>query len=222
MSLRPDLKVDWCTHDAAKYAVEHWHYSRRMPSSFAKLNKLGVWENGKFIGSLVFSLGSNRNIGAPYRLGCGEICELVRVALTKHKTPTSRIVAIGVRMIYAEYETMRLIVSYAASCEGHIGTLYQAGNWLYIGGVKGGASYCVNGRLMLNRAVDCSGIDKSTLQKVPGTMRYKYIYPLDAEMRAQVEPLRRPYPKRAESIASDASADQAEEGGATPTPALSH
>jgi hypothetical protein len=37
-----DLKVDFCSHEAAKYACEHWHYSRCVPAS--KLIKIGVWE----------------------------------------------------------------------------------------------------------------------------------------------------------------------------------
>ena len=27
---KPTLKLDWCSHEAAKYAVEHWHYSKRI------------------------------------------------------------------------------------------------------------------------------------------------------------------------------------------------
>ena len=42
-----DLKVDWCSYEAAKYAVMHWHYSKTMPAG--KTVKLGVWENGRFI-----------------------------------------------------------------------------------------------------------------------------------------------------------------------------
>ena len=29
MSDKPVLKLDWCSHAAAKYAVEHWHYESR-------------------------------------------------------------------------------------------------------------------------------------------------------------------------------------------------
>ena len=42
-----NLHLDWCSHKAAKYAVEHWHYSKRMPKS--KLVKIGVWENNVFV-----------------------------------------------------------------------------------------------------------------------------------------------------------------------------
>lgn len=169
------------------------------------MNKFGVWECGKFIGVLVFSTGSNKNIGSPYGLSFGGVCELVRVALNKHVTPTSRIIAICLRLLARQYPSIRLVVSYAASEEGHIGTLYQAGGWVFVGDVKGGDSYIVNGRKMLNRAVDCSNIDKSRHKRVKGRMRHKYLMPLDDEMRKQIEPLRKPYPKRVRSVDSDTS-----------------
>jgi hypothetical protein len=46
------------------------------------------------------------------------------------------------------------------------------------------------------------------------------VMPLDAEMRAKILPLAKPYPKRATSIDSDASTDHVEERGAMPTVAL--
>ena len=52
---KPQLKLDWCSHEAAKYAVEHWHYSGRIPPS--KLAKVGVWEDGQFIGAIVYGVG---------------------------------------------------------------------------------------------------------------------------------------------------------------------
>lgn len=45
-----DLKLDWCDRRAAKYAVEHWHYSRSLPSG--KMAKFGVWENRLYLGSI--------------------------------------------------------------------------------------------------------------------------------------------------------------------------
>ena len=32
MSSRPELKIDWATHEAAKYACLHWHYSKTIPT----------------------------------------------------------------------------------------------------------------------------------------------------------------------------------------------
>src|SRR6266545_4204937 len=47
--------------DAAKYAVRHWHYGRSLPCS--KTARLGVWENDKFIGVVVFAWGLTPSCG---------------------------------------------------------------------------------------------------------------------------------------------------------------
>ena len=62
------------------------------------------------------------------------------------------------------------------------------------------------------KTADCIKIE------VPG--KHKYLMPLDSEMRKQLEPLRKPYPKRVGSDTVDTSAVQAGEGGLTPTPTL--
>ena len=52
-----NLHLDWCSYEAAKYAVEHWHYSHSLP--IGKLVKIGVWEDDQFIGAVVFGYGAN-------------------------------------------------------------------------------------------------------------------------------------------------------------------
>jgi len=94
---KAELKLDWCSHEAAKYAVEHWHYSKRLPTG--KMVKVGVWENSEYIGCVLFARGSNNNIGSPYGLKAVECCELVRIALRKHLTSVSRIVAIAIKFL---------------------------------------------------------------------------------------------------------------------------
>ena len=106
-----DLRLDWCSYEAAKYAVEHWHYSRSMVAG--KSSKVGVWEDGKFIGCVVFSRGANNHLGSPYGLEQTDLCELTRVALTRHVAPVSRIVSIAVRMLRKQSPGLRLIVSFA-------------------------------------------------------------------------------------------------------------
>lgn len=57
------LKVAFCSYEAAKYACQNYHYSKTIPAS--KLVKIGVWENEKFIGAVIFGLGANNNLGKP-------------------------------------------------------------------------------------------------------------------------------------------------------------
>jgi hypothetical protein len=49
------LKIDWATPKAAKYACEKWHYTKHLPSASCRV---GVWENDKFIGVVLFGIGA--------------------------------------------------------------------------------------------------------------------------------------------------------------------
>ena len=53
---KADLRIDWASHDAAKFACENWHYSGVIPKS--KLAKFGVWERDVFVGVVVFGVGA--------------------------------------------------------------------------------------------------------------------------------------------------------------------
>ena len=88
-----ELKIDWATHEAAKYAVTHWHYSKSMPPP--PMVHIGAWENKQFIGVVLFSRGANNNMLKPFGLKATEGCELVRVALTDHRTPVTKIIRLS-------------------------------------------------------------------------------------------------------------------------------
>jgi len=200
-----DLRVDWCSYQAAKWAVEHWHYSRAMPKS--KIVHLGVWEDGAFVGCVLFNVSANNNIGKPYGLSMTEVCELVRVALKEHQSPVSQVVTIAVKMLKRQSPGLRLIVSFADPEHGHAGAIYQAMNWLYTGMTTSADEYIVNGKRWHGRALRhekpahlttkqaAAAIDPN-YRTVAGSRKHRYLYPLDRAMRKQIEPLRKPYPKR--------------------------
>jgi hypothetical protein len=230
MSALPVVKLDWCSYAAAKYAVEHWHYSASLPTP--PLVKVGVWEAGHFIGCILFSRGANNNLCHGYGLSITQIAELTRVALTRHQTPTSRLVRIAVRLLVSAAPGLRLLVSYADPNHGHHGGLYQALGWIYDGMTsKDFEAIDASGRRWHSRQVSATGIKRQygALRRVPKHSecvlrpllgKYRYLYPLDVAMRDQIAPLAQPYPKRAASIVVDAFSDQEKEGGATPTAAL--
>jgi hypothetical protein len=217
-AMKPELKIDWATHEAAKYAVENWHYSESMPAG--KLVKVGAWENSKFIGVVLFGRGANNNIGKPYGLEQTAACELVRIALTKHITPVSKIAAIAMRFLKANSPGLRLIISYADPLQGHHGGIYQAGNWIYCGKSSPQAAVIFQGKVMHKRTAQEKFGGIEGMKKSAVTSKHKYLMPLDNEMRKSIMPLAKPYPKRASSESSDTSSLQDEKGGATPTDAL--
>ncbi len=220
MSSRPELKLDWCTHEAAKYAVEHWHYSKSLPAG--KSVKIGAWESGRFIGCVYFSLGANQNIHKPYSLKPVEVCELTRVALGNHANEVSKILALAIKFLKKACPGIRLVVSYADTGQGHHGGIYQACGWPFTGTHGGESNVVVNGRMMHRRqAYSLYGTNlPEGSRNVPKSAKHKYLMPLDDEMRAKIEPLRQPYPKRVRSADSGTSGIQSEGGGATPTRTL--
>lgn len=228
MSSRPELKLDWCSHEAAKYACEKWHYSGSVPTP--PLVKIGAWEGGQFIGCVLFGRGANNNLLRPYGLGVTEGAELVRVALANHLTPVSRV---AIKMLRKANPKLRLIVSHADANEGHHGGIYQAGGWVYAGRTAEDIAYIDRtGRRWHSRMVSPRGVKTvygsrrsvvrpQDCQAVRLKGKHRYLMPLDAEIRAKLLPLAQPYPKRATSIDGDAPANHAGEGGSSPTVALS-
>jgi len=108
--------------------------------SFQRLPKffIGVWEEKKFIGCIIFSRGANANLGTTYGLEKIEVCELTRVALNNHKNTVSKILSLAIKMLKKKEEGLRLIVSYADVNHSHFGVIYQATNWIYTGCQRGG------------------------------------------------------------------------------------
>jgi hypothetical protein len=220
---KADLKIDWATHEAAKYACENWHYSKVLP--VGKLVKVGAWEDGKYIGVVLFGRGANHNMPKPYGLKQDECVELVRVALTKHKTPVSKIMALAMRFLKKTNEGIRLVVSYADLDHGHHGGIYQATNWTYEGVFNEGArqGFLINGRLRHNKSVHSMGVKQSindvkkyldkNAKEIFTKGKHKYLMPLDDEMRVRIMPLAKPYPKRAKQAM--ASCPEAQRQGST-------
>lgn len=195
---KTDLRIDWATHAAAKYACENWHYSRCVP--VGKLVKVGAWECGNYIGAVLFGRGASPQLAKPYGLGQDQCVELVRIGLAKHVTPVSRIVALAMRFLSGANPRIRLVVSFADPSEGHHGGIYQAGNWIYTGlGTEKPRLVLADGTTRHNRLYQ--GRYKAQIPKgaywSARTGKHRYLMPLDDEMRARILPLAKPYPKRA-------------------------
>lgn len=214
---KPVLKIDWATHEAAKFACLNWHYSKII--SVGKSVKVGAWEDGRFVGVVLFSYGANTNIGKPYKLSQAECCELVRVALRDHVNEVSRILSFALRFLKKQSNGIRLVVSYADTGQGHHGGIYQATNWIYEGFFDGESSVVVNGRLMHRRqAYSLYGTTRPKGSiNVPSSGKHKYLMPLDDDMRKQIVHLAKPYPKR---VKKQESEFPSELGGAVPTDTL--
>ena len=152
------------------------------------------------------------------------------MAFCEHKVEMSKVMSIAIKFLKRTCPGIRLVISFADTTKGHHGGIYQAGNWIYNGLAKGSKGYIIKGRATHQRGIH-KYVPKLTLEnvrkyvdkyatEVPPSYKHRYLMPLDKKLRRQLTPLAQPYPKRAQSIVSDAPCNQQGEGGATPTCAL--
>jgi hypothetical protein len=200
---KADLRLDWCSPDAAKYACEHWHYSGTVPAN--RSARVGVWESGTFVGAVIFGLGASPSLGSQFGARKFEAAELTRVALGTHECAVSRILRITCRMVSKANPGLRLIVSFADPFREHHGGIYQAAGWVYTGTTSpSGIWKLADGSWADPRRFNGHGHNApkaiprgAELVRTPG--KHRYLMPLDDEMRRRIAPLAKPYPKRVRS-----------------------
>lgn len=211
---KADLKIDWATYKAAKFACQNWHYSKCMPKF--KQVWIGAWEKGEFKGIISFGRSSTPYLGTSYGLDTTECAELTRIAMRNHDCQISRMMAIAIKLLKKQSIGMRLIVSLADSKQNHHGGIYQATNWIYIGKSSPCTQYFYRGKWRndspLMRDMKRNPSLKYLLPKRKIDGKHKYLMPLDKEMRQQILPLSKPYPKRVRSDTSDTLGIPAEKG----------
>ena len=183
---------------AIKYACLNYHYSRAVPSvsdAFSVFNEKDEW-----CGVVCFSAGANNNICKPFGLVQGQVIELVRVALNGKQGHgrTSMVIAMSLKQVKKNNPLVSLIVSYADPEQGHVGGIYQATNWVYIGKSKAQREVIdpKTGKVMHKRTANSiygtiKGLEKSKIM-----WKHKYVYPLTRKMRKFCDEIRLDYPKK--------------------------
>ena len=171
----------------------------------------GWFEGGDFKGAVIFAQQTQRYMGRAYGLSLDECAELVRVALGDHEAPTSKVVMSAVRQYKKSNPGVRLLYSYADAKQGHLGIIYQATNWVYVGdtGNKGRFEFYLDGKQLHNRTCnDLYGTSSAAKLReiepriiaIPEIPKHKYLMPLTKGMKAVVQKGSLPYPRRAENV----------------------
>jgi hypothetical protein len=203
------IELRKATAEATRYACLHFHYAKAVPSAQYSYN---VYENGEWCGVIVFGSGATINIATMFGLVQGEVLELVRVALNGKQNTTSECVAAALKRLHADAPAVRIVVSYADPNQGHVGTIYQATNWLYIGDTAKFSVgpkpdfFIIHGEKMHPRTVYSHGWKQSVewlrehvdpnADSIKGKPKLKYIYCFDKKLRKQWAGKALPYPKQ--------------------------
>lgn len=196
----------------------NFHYAKRLPSN--PIVGFSVFEDNVWCGCICFNAGVE-GINKPYSLKMGQVAELVRVALNGKQSSTSKALSLSIRCFKKTNPLVVLLVSYADSDQHHIGTIYQATNWVYEQSKKtSNAFFCKKtGRSIHSRQISKTGYNtqfgtkkkcyKTTdVIEVKKGIKFKYIYPLDKSVTSMCKALSKPYPKKEQHAAVDHKGDR--------------
>jgi len=188
---------------AIRYACLNYHYSCAVPQ--IRLGYSVFNDNNEWCGVILYSNGANPRIAREYGLVQGQVIELVRVALNGKQEHTSQALGKSLKLLKKDAPTVKLVVSFADRNQNHIGTIYQATNWMYIDERSNERGIMLNGKLTHRRSVGKKygnssiewirqNVDKNA-RIVKGETKIKYVYVFDKKIFTKIKEISKPYPR---------------------------
>jgi hypothetical protein len=183
------MRLEKASYKAIKYACMNFHYAKRIPTG-TNIGYSVFNDEDIFCGVILYGNPATPAIANSLNLRHGELLELRRVALNSKHGITSKAVSISIKLLKKDCPTIKLVVSYADKGQNHLGVIYQATNWLYLGeSESSGIEHFCNGKWLHSR----HGRSNVT-RKLPG--KYKYVYPLNNLTKKNILLKSKPYPKK--------------------------
>lgn len=207
-----DYTIDLIDKNLAKKLIKENHYSHAWtPSRYT----LGLFDGENLIGVAVygFPVGRQTVKSITPNLGNKDVLELKRLWLVDEAPKNSESFFIGKTFDWLRKNTnIKVLVSYSDPMYNHLGTIYQATNWVYQGNAiaagNNGYLHKINGKLTNQRSVcvvyktikheELLKIDPN-YERVKIEKKHRYIYILHKKDRKKIlselkhKPM--PYPK---------------------------
>lgn len=123
------------------------------------------------------------------------------------------------KLLQKDNPLLQLVCSFADTERNHVGTIYQASNWFYLGQSIPSEEYFYKGKRWHGRAfrkTNGSHLNylSNGLKVIMGSVKHRYLYPLDKSLIPLCKSLSKPYPKKCDnSITANAVSDQLTEDG---------
>ena len=198
-----DLVVGPVNYQTIKDACINWHYAKILPN--AVTNTYGVWENQHFQGVLVFGHPVARLAHTTFELKPFQVRELLRIAMRGHDRPLTAIMSKAIKHLRTDAPKVELLLSYADPKAGHLGTIYQAASWVYLGQPRSNVVWFIKGKEMHPRAVvhrygteSADWIRENVDPKAErryAEAKHKYAFGLNRQMKKALSRMALPYPK---------------------------
>jgi len=202
-----NLRVRPIPFRVAKAMLVRDHYLHSLPGGTHLV--FGMFLGHRLLGALTFGAGPanvHRLVEGARREDC---LTLTRLWLDDALPPNaeSRVIGITLRGL-RRHTDVRFVATYADPAVGHLGTIYQASNWLYVGESQAMALLDLgDGVLQHSRSLaHVYGTHSRAhfaahsveMRAVPQSPKHRYIYFLDPAWRPRLRVPALPYPKKEE------------------------
>lgn len=193
------MRISIATPKAIKFACTQFHYAKAVPAVQYAFNIFN--DEDEWCGVICYG-GANNNMPKSFGLCAGEILELVRVALNGKQGHgnTSKAVALSLRYLHEINPLVKMIVSYADHRQAHLGIIYQATNWLFLGvSETSDTQYFYKGKWTHERTINAQKNRaelKNALPKRENSNKFKYVFCYDKRLRKKYLKQALPYPKK--------------------------
>ncbi len=154
-------KGDWEVRNVAlptalKLVLKH-HYMRGASNTATCLHGLFPRKQGGLFDSVCFGVAwwippTKSAALATFPENWQGVLSLSRFVLIPGLPTNTASYLLGRSMRLIDRERWPCLVTYADDAEGHVGTIYRATNWTYIGDTKPEPSYKLNGRMVARKA----------------------------------------------------------------------
>ena len=200
-----DLNIAPISQIDAKEILIPNHYLHSFPGG-TKLS-FGVYLDARLLGALTFGVGPYLGYKLVKDASPDDVVTLTRLWLSDGlpKNSESRVIGIVLRSLRKE-TSLKFVLAYSDPAAGHVGTIYQATNWLYTGLSSATPLYDIGDGIIhhsrsLAHQLGSHSIRYLTyrgivVKTVPQMAKHRYIYFLDDSWRTRLLVPVLPYPKK--------------------------
>jgi len=199
------IRLSPISYQVAKILLERHHYLHTI--SAGTLFVFGAFVDNRLLGAVQFTRGSAKAHCLVEGATMRDCCTLARLWLSDElpSNSESRVISIALRAL-RQHTSLKFVVSYSDPSQGHLGTIYQATDWLYTG-LSGamplydlGDGVARHSRSLSNRFgthstahFEASGVK---VTQIVQSAKHRYVYFLDSSWRGRLRVPVLPYPKK--------------------------
>jgi hypothetical protein len=189
----------------AKQLITEQHYLHSLPGG--TMLTLGAFVNDQLWGAIAFGAGPQNAFSLVNKASRQDCLTLTRFWLSDQLPPNaeSRVIGIALKAL-KRYTQIKFLVTYADPAREHIGTIYQATNWLYTGLSKMTPLYDIGhgkpkhsrslGQIYGSHSIKYLSRQGLAVKLVSQSPKYRYIYFLDSSWQNRLKTAILPYPKK--------------------------